>query len=156
MTPAAAALKEKIIQQSAFGEDNHIFGAIKREIETPKASNTLSSLISSLSSSNTDSVSSQIQQAIPTKGLTDNIISSSSDVLNDVQTSLISKPVVDSVQKFSFHLTTKEDNAQEKAHQAAVQKTIEAGIKRREEDAKFLREQEERELKEAADKLKKL
>jgi len=48
MTPAASALKEKIIQQSAIGESNHIFGALKREIETPKDSHTLSSLISSI------------------------------------------------------------------------------------------------------------
>lgn len=37
MTPAAAMLKEKVIQQSAIGENNHIFGAIKREIEEPNS-----------------------------------------------------------------------------------------------------------------------
>lgn len=35
MTPAAAAMKEKIIAQTAMGGDNHIFGAIRREIEEP-------------------------------------------------------------------------------------------------------------------------
>jgi len=58
MTPAASALKEKIIQQSAIGESNHIFGALKREIETPKDPHTLSSLISSISTPDTPSVSS--------------------------------------------------------------------------------------------------
>jgi len=50
MTPAAAMLKEKVIQQNAIGENNHIFGAIRRELEEPKDPHTLSSLISSIAS----------------------------------------------------------------------------------------------------------
>lgn len=77
-------------------------------------------------------------------------------MVSEYQTSLLSKPIADPVNKFTFHLTTPADKKEEQAHQTAVQKTIEAGIKRREEDAKFLSEQQEREIKEAADKLKKL
>lgn len=62
----------------------------------------------------------------------------------------------DPLGNLSFHLTTKADIQEEKAHKDAVQKSIEEGIKRREEDAQFLREQEQREIDEAAAKLKKL
>ena len=60
------------------------------------------------------------------------------------------------MKNLSFHLTTKADIEEDKAHKLAVQKSIEQGIKRREEDAKFLRDQEQREIDEAAAKLKKL
>ena len=63
MTPAAAMLKEKVIRQSAIGENNHVFGAIKREIEEPKNPHTLSSLISSISSQ----PSAPVDQFIPTE-----------------------------------------------------------------------------------------
>jgi hypothetical protein len=55
---------------------------------------------------------------------------------------LMSHPLAqeDPLNKLSFHLTTKADIEEEKAHKIAVQKSIEEGIKRREEDAKFLRD----------------
>ena len=41
----------------------------------------------------------------------------------------------DPLNNLSFHLTTKEDLEQDKAHKIAVEKSIQEGIKRREEDA---------------------
>jgi hypothetical protein len=45
----------------------------------------------------------------------------------------------DPAKNFTFHLVDKKEIEEEKTRKEAVQKSIEAGIKRREEDALFLR-----------------
>lgn len=155
MTPAASALKEKIIAQSAIGGENHIFGAIKREIETPNDPHTLSSLINSIAAPEQQaapkvSASQIIESAVPTRGLIDKILKKTTDYQTEAS-SFLSSPIVkaDPAKNFTFHLVDKKEIEEEKVRKSTVQKSIEAGIKRREEDALFLKNQEEREIKEA-------